>query len=148
MASKTPDFKNMTPEQMRENISALNREIRELRKLSGQAMGGFFKGQAVTLGLGVPATLVFPPLGAGIMAAGMVHGSQKTVESMVIRDRLAEAETLRHKFKTVWRARPGRKFLDIDARCKRENERKLAKQRQKMIDDAKRKYGRFGFGID
>lgn len=143
MASRRPDFRNMTPDEIRKGISDLNREIRDLRKQANVATGKFFLGQAATVGVGVPATMIFPPLGLGIMAAGMIHGVEKSAENSALRIRLAEAERLRHSFKTVWRARPGRPFHDVDARNKREAERRADKQRQKILRD----YGKkFGFG--
>jgi len=143
MASRRPDFKNMDSADIRRGISDLNRDIRDLRKQMNKATGKFFLGQAAAVGVGVPATMLFPPLGLGIMAAGMLHGTEKTAETSILRARLAEAESLRASFKTVWRARPGRPFHDIDARNRRESERRAQKERDKIL----RQYGkRFGFG--
>lgn len=143
MTSKRPDFRNMTPDEIRQGISKLNREIRDLRQQMNRAAGKFYLGQAATVGVAVPAAMVFPPLGLGIMAAGMVHGLEKSAESAAARSRLAEAESLRHKFKTVWRARPGRPFHDIDARVKREADRRAENERRKILNQYRRK---FGFG--
>lgn len=148
MARPKPDFKNMTPAEIRENISSLNREIRELRKAANESSKKLIAGQAATLGLGVPATIAFPPLGLGIWVAGTVHGMEKSIQTSVYRSQMVEAQTLRSQFKTVWRARPGRKFHDIDARVKRENERRAEKARQKEIKKLNRKYGGFGFKFE
>jgi hypothetical protein len=143
MASRRPDFRNMTPEEIKQNISSLNRDIRVLREQVNRTTGKFFLGQAAAVGVGVPATLIFPPLGLGIMAAGMIHGVEKSAENSVQRAQLAEAESLRKSFKAVWRARPGRPFRDVDARGKREAERRADKEREKIIKQYNRK---FGFG--
>jgi len=143
MASRRPDFRNMTPDEIKQGISSLNRDIRALRQQMNKTTGKFFLGQAAAVGVGVPATMLFPPLGLGIMAAGLVHGAEKTAESSIQRARLAEAESLRKSFKTVWRARPGRPFHDVDARARREAERRADKERQKIINQYNRK---FGFG--
>lgn len=148
MANPKPDFKNMTPADIRQNISSLNREIRELRKAANESSKKLLAGQAATLGLGVPATIAFPPLGLGIWAAGTVHGMEKSIQTSVYRSQMAEAQTLRAQFKTVWRARPGRKFYDIDARVKRENDRRAEIARQKQIKKLNRKYGGFGFKFE
>lgn len=148
MAQPKPDFRNMTPQQIRENISRLNREVRDLRKMTNQAGAKFAAGQLVTLGAGVPATLAFPPLGLGILAAGTVHGMEKSIQAATYKNALHDAETLRAQFKTVWRARPGRKFYDIDARVKRENKRRADAQHKKMLQEAQHKYGRFGIKFD
>lgn|GEM_PF-1663456 len=148
MAQAKPDFRNMTPLQIRENISRLNRDIRDLRKKTRQAGARFAAGQLITAGAGIPATLVFPPLGLGILAAGTVHGMEKTIEASTYNARLRDAETLRAQFKTVWRARPGRKFHDIDARVKREKKRRTDAQHKKMLKEAQRKYGHFGIKFD
>lgn len=148
MAQPKPDFRNMTPQQIRENISRLNREIRDLRKMTNQAGAKFATGQLITMGAGIPAILVFPPLGLGILAAGTVHGMEKSIEASTYNAQLRQAETLRAQFKTVWRARPGRKFHDIDARVKRENKRRADAQHKKMLKDVQRQYGRFGIKFD
>lgn len=143
MASNRPDFKNMDPADIRRGISELNREISDLRKQMNKTAGKFLIGQATAVGIGVPATMIFPPLGLGIMAAGMLHGTEKSAEASIIRHRLSEAESLRSSFKTVWRARPGRPFRDIDARNRREFNRRAEKEREKIM----KQYGKkFGFG--
>lgn len=142
MTQRRPDFKNMTPDDLRRGISELNRNIRDLRKQMNVTTGKFFLGQTAALGAAVPAAMVFPPLAAGILAAGMIHGAEKSAETSIQRARLSEAESLRQQFKTVWRARPGRPFHDIDARVRRENTRRAEKERKKIM----RQYGkRFGF---
>ena len=142
MTQRRPDFKNMTPADLRRGISELNRDIRDLRKQMNITTGKFFIGQTAALGAAVPAAMVFPPLAFGIMAAGIIHGAEKSAETSIQRARLSEAESLRHQFKTVWRARPGRPFHDIDARVRRENTRRAEKERKKIM----RQYGkRFGF---
>lgn len=143
MASRRPDFRNMTPDEIKQGISSLNRDIRSLREQVSRTTGKFFLGQAAAVGVGVPATMIFPPLGLGIMAVGMIHGVEKSAESSVQRARLAEAESLRKSFKAVWRARPGRPFRDVDARNKREAERRADKEREKILRQYNRK---FGFG--
>jgi len=148
MAQSKPDFRNVTPQQIRENISRLNLEIRDLRKKTRQASAKFAAGQLMTMGAGIPATLAFPPLGLGILAAGTAHGMEKSIEAGTYNRALREAETLRGQFKTVWRARPGRKFYDIDARVKRENNRRAEMARKKMLKEAERKYGHFGIKFD
>lgn len=148
MAQPKPDFRNMTPQQIRENISRLNREVCDLRKMTNQAGAKFAAGQLITMGAGIPATLAFPPLGLGILAAGTVHGMEKSIEASTLNAHLKQAESLRDQFKTVWRARPGRKFYDIDARVKRENKRRADARHKKMLKEAQRKYGRFGIKFD
>lgn len=141
MASKRPDFRNMTPDEIRKDISRLNGTIKTLRTEFNRVSGKFFAGQAASIGLGVPATIIVPPLGLGIMLAGMLHGTEKTMERGILGAQLAQAEKERQSLKTVWRARPGRKFYDIDKRVKRENTRRAEKERKKIM----RRYGgRFG----
>jgi len=148
MAQQKPDFRNMTPQQIRENISRLNNDIRDLRQKARAANAKFAAGQLITAGTAIPATLAFPPLALGILAAGAMHGMEKTVEIGSYNAQLRESETLRAQFKTVWRARPGRKFYDIDARVQRENKRRMEAERKKMMKKMQRKYGHFGFKFE
>ena len=120
-------------------------EVGKADKESGKRL---IAGTAATWGRGGPATIAFPPLGLGIWVAGTVHGMEKSIQTSVYRSQMVEAQTLRSQFKTVWRARPGRKFHDIAARVKRENDRRAEKARQKEIKKLNRKYGGFGFKFE
>lgn len=143
MPAPRPDFRTMTPDDLRRGISDLNGQSRRLRDEMNRVAGRFALGQMATVGAAGAAMAVFPPLAAGVIAAGLMHGVDQSAQSAVLRARLAEVESLRKSFKTVWRARPGRRFYDIDARGRRESARRAEKRRQQILQEYKRKFGRF-----
>lgn len=143
MSERRPDFKNMTPDDIRSGISKLNTQIGDLRKKMNLAAGKMLIGQTLAMGAVIPAAMVFPPLAAGVAAAGMLHGVEKSTEGAILRREFNKAVELRQKYKTVWRARPGRTFYDVDKRIQRENDRRAEKQRKKII----KQYG-WRFGIE
>jgi hypothetical protein len=132
MTFKTPDFRHMTEEELRAGIAALNKTIKPLRKLEKKEEGEFWAvwsaGTLTVAGL----TVVFPPAALIAISASTVLTLDKSIKASTVRRMRQDAETLRDKFKTVYRARPGRKQFNIDARRTREAERKKQKRRFKF----------------
>ncbi len=125
-----PDFKNMTIRQMREDMTALNHLIKELKAIEKDNTKKF----ALTWGAGTLATaavtLIFPPAAFMVLSTSTMLNVDPLARSMMARQMLHKAEDLRERYKIVWRARPGRAFHDVAARNKREAERK--KQNRKF----------------
>lgn len=125
-----PDFKNMTIRQMREDMTALNHLIKELKAIEKDNTKKF----ALTWGAGTLATAAvtafFPPAAFLVLTTSTMMNVDPMARTMMARDMLRKAEDLRERYKIVWRARPGRAFHDVAARNKREVERK--KQNRKF----------------
>ncbi|MDE1153388.1 MAG: hypothetical protein PW788_12700 [Micavibrio sp.] len=130
MSDLTPDFKNMTTDEIRSGISTLNTVIHDLKRMAQTEHKHF----AVTWGastlLVAGTTIIFPPAALLALTASNIINVDPMVRMTLARQALKEAEDLRHKFKIVWRARPGRAFRDVAARTARETERK--KQNRKF----------------
>ena len=126
MAAKPnkPDFRNMTLQEIRKNISDLNETIKKLNEEESIVQNELLAGQTFILAVTIPAALIFPPLALSGIFAGAAHGAGKTRQGMEIIEERREVKALRAKFKTVWRARPGRKQYDLTARREREAARK------------------------
>jgi hypothetical protein len=126
-----PDFRHMTPAEIKDAISTLNPLIRDLKRFidSGHSkyLAGWKEGTAASQKM---AKLL--PMHASIvnrLAEMPVRGNGEGVRGLVglaypIRD---DAEELRKKYKTVWRARPGRRQFDLSKRIGRENIRTVRK---------------------
>src|SRR3954464_1882733 len=116
----TPDFRQMTVEDLREGITALNKIIKELKDFQQKQNKRF----NVSMGLGTAATaavaLAFPPAALLVGATALMVSIDPAAGATVGQMALKNAETLRQKFKTVYRARPGRSFHDVAARRKKE----------------------------
>jgi hypothetical protein len=128
MKEEPTDFRDMTIQDLRRNISAFNRNIAALRGKAEKQTKKFFWGEAAALGALVPAALVAPPVAAGVTAFGLAYGAGAMAQDIVIAKRLSDVKTLRDQFKTVYRARPGRPFRDFEARARREKARNAAKK--------------------
>jgi hypothetical protein len=124
-----PDFRNMTADDLREGITTLNRIIRELKDFQEKQ----HKRLAVSWGAGTAATaaiaIIFPPAALMVAATTTMLAIDPAASATVGKMALKNAEALRHKFKTVYRARPGQAFHDVSARRKREAARKKAQRR-------------------
>ena len=119
-----PDFKNMTPEELRENLSALNGLIKDLRIAQARENKRFIRTySAGTLATAV-TSIVFPPAAIIILTSSTMMNVDPMAKALLLRQVLHDAEEMRDKFKTVWRARPGRKQFNLAARRAREVERK------------------------
>ena len=125
-----PDFKNMTRDEMRADLSALNGLIKQLKIAQSRED----KRVAVTYGTGVLATaittMVFPPAAIIMLATSSAMNVDPMAKALLLRQVLRDAEEMRKRYKIVYRARPGRKQFNIAARRQREIERK--KQNRKF----------------
>lgn len=129
LAELNPDFRQMTIDDLREGITALNKIIKELKDFQQKQNKRF----NVSLGLGTAATaavaLAFPPAALMVAATSLMVSIDPAAGATVGQMALNNAQELRQKFKTVYRARPGRSFHDVAARRKKEAERKKAKRK-------------------
>jgi len=125
-----PDFKNMTPQELREGLSALNGLIKELKIAQSRED----KRVAVTYSTGMLATaittIVFPPAAVIMLATSSAMNVDPMAKALLLRQVLRDAEDMRKRYKIVYRARPGRKQFNLAARRVREIERK--KQNRKF----------------
>lgn len=126
-----PDFRHMSVAEMKDAISTLNPLIRDLRRFidSGHSkyLAAWKEGTAASQKM---AKLL--PAHAGIvnrLAEMPVRGNNEAVRGLVglAYPIIEDATELRKKYKTVWRARPGRKQFNLAARIGRENVRKAKK---------------------
>lgn len=123
MPLPTPDFRKMSIEEIKHNISQLNTVVREL--------SDFFKGSKKQLyligGIGTAAAMggavAFPPAAPLLAFCAAVMAAEGTAQSAVAKKLLEDSVELRAKFKAVYRARPGRKQFNLAARKKREADR-------------------------
>jgi hypothetical protein len=121
---RNPDFKNMKLQEIRDNISGLNREITQTVKAEIEAGNRFLAGEGFLLAVALPVTIIFPPaIFAGVMV-GAAYGAEAMAETKELQKKRMEQEALREKFKLVWRARPGRRQFDLNARRTREAARR------------------------
>ncbi len=124
MAKKTPDFRHMTPDDLREGIAVLNKTIKKLRAFQGQQNRRFVLttgGGAVAAAI---AAIIFPPAGAVVAMGTLLLNMDPATASAVSGLVLDDAIDLRAKFKEVYRARPGRAFHDVAGRIEKEKARK------------------------
>jgi hypothetical protein len=129
--SASPDFRSMSPAEMKDAISTLNPLIRDLRRYvdSGHSkyLAAWKEGTAASQKM---AQLL--PSHAGIvnrLAEIPTRGNGEGVRGLVglAYPIIDDAVELRKKYKTVWRARPGRKQFNLSKRIGRENVRKVKK---------------------
>jgi hypothetical protein len=118
MPDSTPDFRHMTPEEMRRNLTVLNFLVRDLKRFQA-------KGDTRHLALwreGTPeaerAAAVLPSAGLVTRLADMPGLMDERGAYLIGRTLISEAETLRKKYKDVWRGRPRESFRDVSARRK------------------------------
>lgn len=124
MGKNTPDFRKMSPDQIRDNISQLNKLISWLRQDYTQKKKGFVKAYGVTTVGAVTVATAFPALALLAFTFPLVATLETSVEAQIVGDTLREAEKLRSRFKEVYRARPGRRQFNLAARREREKNRK------------------------
>lgn len=125
-----PDFKNMNTDELREGLSALNGLIKDLRIAQARENKRF----VVTYSAGTLATavttMVFPPAALIMLTSTTMMNVDPMAKALLLRQVLRDAEEMRRRYKTVWRARPGRSQFNLAARKAREAERK--KQNRKF----------------
>jgi hypothetical protein len=131
-ADLTPDFRDMTIDDLREGISTLNKIIKRIKEFQQQQNKKF----AISWGAGTIASaaiaLAFPPAAMMVVATTAMLSLDPAAGAAVSQKMLNDAESLRHKFKTVYRARPGRAFHDVFARREKEKARKKANRKFKF----------------
>lgn len=127
-----PDFRKMTIEDLREGISTLNHIIRKLKDFRNTQSKRLW----ISWGAGTAATaaiaIAFPPAALLVAATSTILSAEPAAGTEIGSQVLGKAEELRHKFKTVYRARPGRAFHDVAARREREKARKKAQHKFKF----------------
>jgi hypothetical protein len=128
----TPDFRKMTIEDLREGISELNKIIKKLKEFQKVQSKRLW----VSWGAGTAATaaisIIFPPAALMVMATSTILSVEPAAGAALSGNMLAKAEELRGKFKTVYRARPGRAFHDVAARREKEKARKKTNRKFKF----------------
>lgn len=127
-----PDFRKMTIDDLREGISTLNKIIAKLKDFRNTQSKRLW----ISWGAGTAATaaiaIAFPPAALLVAATSTILSIEPAAGTAVGSQVLGKAEELRHKFKTVYRARPGRAFHDVAARREREKARKKANHKFKF----------------
>ncbi|MEZ0259624.1 MAG: hypothetical protein ACAH80_01355 [Alphaproteobacteria bacterium] len=124
-----PDFRRMTVDEMKQAIGTLSPLIRDLRRFARDGHAKHIarwkegtREAAAMMKLLPSAALVMRiaemPMRNGQVERGLVGLTYPIID---------EAVELRAKYKTVWRARPGRKQFDLSKRIGRENVRKVKK---------------------
>lgn len=120
-----PDFRHLTLAEIKDHIGRLNRDISMMRAAYQETNAHGAK----VMGAGVAGAVVLggivPPLGVGILAGMTGFGIEKSAEQRKFARDIEELQTLRAAFKRVYRARPGQKNFDIQARRFREERRKV-----------------------
>jgi hypothetical protein len=115
----TPDFRHMTPQDLRRGLTTLNALVRDLKRFhrTGQprCLAEWREG---TPGA-AQAAAVLPSAGLVTRLAELPVPLEAIGTSLLGRDLVTEAETLRKKYKDVWRARPRETVRDISSRLKR-----------------------------
>ncbi|TAL39497.1 MAG: hypothetical protein EPN97_02225 [Alphaproteobacteria bacterium] len=127
-----PDFRKMTIADLREGISELNKIIKKLKEFQKTQSKRLW----VSWGAGTAATaaisVIFPPAALLVAATSTMLTIEPAAGAAMSNNFLAKAEELRHKFKTVYRARPGRAFHDVAARREKEKTRRKAGRKFKF----------------
>lgn len=130
MAIETPDFRKMTPQDLRDGTTALNKIIKAMRNYKHENDKRLIVGGSAGAMGALVAGLMFPPAALIVAAGATIINMPSIAGSSAGAAVLKDAVELRRKFKEVWRARPGRPFRDVAARIKRtEERRKLAKKK-------------------
>lgn len=110
-------------DEIKENITVLNKLVRELKAVQKGTRKNLYLVSGATAA-GVTATaIIFPP---ALIAAAALSGAamgQAGASSALTSQVLDAAQKLRRQFKTVYRARPGRRQFNLAARRTREMER-------------------------
>ncbi len=124
MGNNTPDFRKLSPEQIRDEISQLNKLIAFLHVRHKEKKRDFYTGWGIG-GVGAVAmTAAFPPIAFLAFTMPVMMTLDASLQAQIVRDTLVRAESLRAQFKEVYRARPGRKQFNLAARRTREENRK------------------------
>ena len=136
MPFETPDFRKMTLNEIRENISDLNRKIVSLRRDEQSAHEEYMLGVGLGSAGAFAAALFVPPAAIAVAAGSGIILIEKAMDNRELSAKLAAHENLRAQFKKVYRARPGRKQFDLAARREREALRRANAPRK-----VRRRYG-------
>lgn len=130
MDHTVPDFRRMSPDEIKDNISALNKFICDIKKANSKNQKVFFALSGVGVAGTAAAVVFFPPaliFMAAFTGAAMGESGARAANTSQV---LAYAEDTRRKLKTLYRARPGRKQFNLAARRAREVAR-VAEERRK-----------------
>ena len=131
-AETPPDFRKMTIEDLREGISTLNHIIKKLKDFQKTQSKRLW----ISWGAGTAATaaiaIAFPPAVLLVAATSTILSVEPAAGAALGSQMLGKAEELRHKFKTVYRARPVRAFHDVAARREKEKARKKSHRKFKF----------------
>ena len=138
MPFETPDFRKMTLNEIRENISDLNRKIVSLRRDEQSAHETYMLGVGLSSAGAFAAALFVPPVAFAVAAGSGIMLFEKAMDNRELSAKLAAHENLRAQFKKVYRARPGRKQFDLAARRAREDIRRANAPRK-----IRRRYGEY-----
>ena len=122
-SAAAPDFRQMSADDLKLGIMTLAELSRDLKRFRRTGEPRHLRLWAEGTPGAARAAIVFPS--AGIMQgfASMRVKIDQGAARMLVDQLVSEAETLRARYKDVWRARPGRAFRDIAARVKREKQR-------------------------
>lgn len=122
----------MTTQDLREGISELNKIIKKLKEFQKVQSKRLW----ISWGAGTAATaaiaMIFPPAALMVMATSTILSAEPAAGAAICGNVLAQAEEMRRKFKTVYRARPGRAFHDVAARREKEKARKKTNHKFKF----------------
>ena len=115
----TPDFRQMTPDELRQGLTTLNFLVRDLKRFQSSGLPKCLsEWREGTRGAALAAA-VLPSAGLVTRLADMPGPIDGLGAQMLGKQLVAEAEALRQKYKGVWRGRPRDKFLDANVRLKR-----------------------------
>ena len=129
--SASPDFRRMTVAEMKDAISTLNPLIRDLRRFIDTGHSKYLAAWKEGTAASQKMTQLLPSHAAIVnrLAEMSLRGNGEGARGLVglAYPVLEDATDLRKKYKTVWRARPGRKQFNLSRRIGRENVRKVKK---------------------
>lgn len=131
MDHHVPDFRKMSPDEIKENISALNKLIRDTKRAHAKNQKVFFALSGAGVAGTAAAVVFFPPaliFMAAFTGAAMGESGARAASTSQV---LAYAEETRDRLKTLYRARPGRKQFNLAARRARETERRARNNKNK-----------------
>jgi hypothetical protein len=123
---RTPDFRHMTPEAIRQGVTTLNFLVRDLKRFQASGDTRWLRSWREGTEDAQKAAAVLPSAALVIRLAEMPGPLDTLGASILGKPLVAEAEELRKKYKDVWRGRPREKFHDVSARVKREEQRRKA----------------------
>lgn len=117
---RNPDFRQMTPDELRRGITTLNFLVRDLKRFQQSGQTGFLRDWREGTQAAADAATVLPSAALVTRLADMPGEMDKTGAYLLGRTLVAEAENLRRQYKDVWRGRPRTRFHDVAARRSRE----------------------------